>query len=93
MTMISVSWLPLDRMLTRHVMNKDTKEGFLYMFGFPLHFSLTSVSDILEEVKATDIHRCQHPEVEFSAAVRVFPYASNIFSVWIFLCSLVPEYK
>ena len=64
-----------------------------HMFGFPLHFSFTSVSDILEEVKATDIHHCQHPEVEFSASVRVFPYASNIFSVWIFLCSLVPEYK
>ena len=62
------------------------------IFGFPIHTEFTGTSDILEEVKCTAIHESKHPDVEFSVAVRVFPYASNTFSVWIFLCTLVPEY-
>jgi coiled-coil and C2 domain-containing protein 2A len=62
------------------------------MFGFPLHSGFASVTDILDKLHSTAIHESQHPEVEFSAAVRVFPYACDVFSVWVFVCSLVSEY-
>ncbi len=62
------------------------------IFGFPLHFTYSDVPTILERVKLTCIYENKHPDVEFAVTVRVIPYASGVFSVWVFLCSLVPEY-
>jgi len=62
------------------------------IFGFPLHCGFSSVQEILDMVASTTIHESKHPDVEFGVAVKIFPYACNTFSVWVFVCSLVPDY-
>ena len=54
------------------------------VYGFPLHFKFTTVQDIVEGVKLTGIFRSRLPDPVFGLAIRVFPYTSNIFSVWVF---------
>ncbi len=54
------------------------------VYGCPLHFKFTAIQDILEGVKLTGIHRSRLQDPTFGLAVRVFPYASGIFSVWVF---------
>ena len=61
------------------------------LFGFPLHFSSLDVSTIIQKVKETSIENNKHPDVEFALAARVIPYCNNIFSVWVFVCSISPR--
>ena len=61
------------------------------VFGFPLHFPFTNVEDVLDRIKATEIHQNRNPNVEFSIAVRVFAYPGGVMSVWVFVASLVPK--
>lgn len=61
------------------------------VFGFPLHFAFTNIKDVLNQIKATEIHRNRNPNVEFSLAVRVFAYPGGLLSVWVFICSLIPK--
>lgn len=55
------------------------------LYGFSLHFLYTSVEKIVSEIEATYIYETLHPSVEFSLAVRVFPYANNLYSVRVLL--------
>jgi coiled-coil and C2 domain-containing protein 2A len=59
------------------------------IFGFPLHFSFTNIEEIIDRIYMIAIHEAKHPQVEFAFAVKVFPYASNLNSVWVFLCTVV----
>lgn len=61
------------------------------VFGFPLHFAFTNVDEITERVHLSAIHESKHPNVEFALSVKVFPYVSNLYSVWIFLCTIMPK--
>ena len=61
------------------------------LFGFPLHFSSLDVSTIVQKVRETSVEKSKHPDVEFALATRVIPYYNNIFSVWVFVCSLSPQ--
>ena len=63
------------------------------IFGFPLHFGYSSSQEILDAVSFSGIHENEHPDVEFSISVKVFPYPCNVFSVWVFLASLTPNYS
>jgi hypothetical protein len=63
-----------------------------HLFGFPLHFGFLNVKEILERIEMTNIHKHNHPDVEFSAAVKVFPYECGAFSVWVFVCTLSPDH-
>lgn len=62
------------------------------IFGFPLHFGYTNVKDVLDRVEMTSIHQSKHPDAEFAAAVKVFPYECGVYSVWVFLCALSPDH-
>ena len=62
------------------------------LFGFPLHFGFSNVDEILEQIKMTSIHQSRHPDVEFAAAVKVFPYECGVLSVWVFICALCPDH-
>ncbi len=75
------------------IMGTSTSSSAKKLFGFPLHVSrgFTNVDHVLETLKATAIHESRHPQVEFAAAARVFPYASRVFSVWVFVCTIVPD--
>lgn len=51
----------------------------------------TNLISIVERVKSIGIHTVSDDNAEFSLAVRIFDYPRNIYSVWIFLVSLVPK--
>jgi hypothetical protein len=59
------------------------------VFGFPLHFSFTSIDEIIDRIHLTAVHDAKHPQVEFALAVKVFPYVSSLNSVWVFLCTVI----
>jgi len=61
------------------------------IFGFPLHVIYTNTEDVIERIRQTDIHRSKVPGIEFALAVRIFPYESNVLSVWVFICTLSPD--
>ena len=60
------------------------------VFGFPLHFGFSNVETILEDIKLTYIHENKHPDVEFFVSVKVFPYACGVYSVWVFVGTMIP---
>jgi coiled-coil and C2 domain-containing protein 2A len=57
--------------------------------GFPIHFGFSDIKPIEESVFNTDVHSVQEPGVEFSLAVRVFPYPQRLYSVWVHVASLL----
>ena len=62
-----------------------------HIYGFPLHSAFVDIDSIIHRVKSTSIHNSKHPEVEFALSVKIFPYACNTFSVWVFVCALSPN--
>jgi coiled-coil and C2 domain-containing protein 2A len=61
------------------------------LYGLPQNFAFTDVNEIVSKIKATEVHSCKHPDVEFALAVRVFPYHSNVLSVWVYFAALTPK--
>lgn len=59
--------------------------------GFPINLPYTNLSTIIAQVKSTGIHLNSENKVEFSLGVYIKEYPSNVYSVWIFLVSLVPK--
>ncbi|XP_062546525.1 coiled-coil and C2 domain-containing protein 2A [Armigeres subalbatus] len=59
--------------------------------GFPINLPYTNLTTIIAQVKSTGIHLNSENKVEFSLGVYIKEYPSNIFSVWIFLVSLIPK--
>lgn len=60
------------------------------MTGFILHEPFNSVQDILDTIKASEIHRNRNPHVEYVVSVRAFAYPGGVSSVWVCVC-LVKE--
>lgn len=58
--------------------------------GYPINMPYVSISKIIERVKATEIYLNSDQKVEFALAVHIQSYPMNIFSVWIFILSLIP---
>lgn len=58
--------------------------------GYPINMPYVSISKIIERVKATEIHLNSDQKVEFALAVHIQSYPMNIFSVWVFVLSLIP---
>ena len=58
------------------------------MYGFPINISYTTLKEIWEEVKLTDIHLIADEQNELSLSVYVNGYPGRIFSVWIFFAVL-----
>ncbi|GMI38844.1 hypothetical protein TrCOL_g10233 [Triparma columacea] len=76
-----------------HLMRLERASGNREMSGLPLHFSFTDIQEVIQKVKATSVHMCMHPQVDFALAVRVFPYHSNVLSVWVYFAALTPKAK
>ncbi|KAG8453520.1 hypothetical protein GDO86_000229 [Hymenochirus boettgeri] len=57
--------------------------------GFPIHMAFSEVRPLIEAVYSTGVHITEVPTVEFALAVYVHPYPKNIFSVWIYVASLI----
>ena len=62
------------------------------VFGFPLHFGFMNTQQIIDEIEMTSIHQSKHPDGEFAAAVKVFPYECGVMSVWVFVCHIAPDH-
>lgn len=60
------------------------------MSGYPINMPYVSISKIIERVKATEIYLNSDAKVEFALAVHIQSYPMNIFSVWIFILTLIP---
>ncbi|XP_035773718.1 coiled-coil and C2 domain-containing protein 2A-like [Anopheles albimanus] len=59
--------------------------------GFPINMPYTNLSSIVAQVKGTGIHLNSEADVEFALGVHLKPYPCNVYSVWVFLMSLVPR--
>ncbi|XP_049548327.1 coiled-coil and C2 domain-containing protein 2A [Anopheles darlingi] len=59
--------------------------------GFPINMPYTNLSTIVAQVKGTGIHLNSAADVEFALGVHIKPYPCNVYSVWVFLMSLVPR--
>ncbi|XP_065088356.1 coiled-coil and C2 domain-containing protein 2A [Ochlerotatus camptorhynchus] len=59
--------------------------------GFPINLAYTNLSTIIAQVKSTGIHLNSENKTEFALGIYVKDYPSNIYSVWIFLVSLIPK--
>ncbi|XP_051473843.1 coiled-coil and C2 domain-containing protein 2A isoform X2 [Apus apus] len=57
--------------------------------GFPIHRPFTEVRPLIEAVHSTGVHTIDISNVEFALAVYVHAYPQNVFSVWIYVASLV----
>uniref|UniRef100_A0A182P321 C2 domain-containing protein n=1 Tax=Anopheles epiroticus TaxID=199890 RepID=A0A182P321_9DIPT len=72
-------------------------EAFSQMFisykvnGFPINLPYNNLSTIVAHVKGTGIHLNSEAAVEFALGVYIKDYPCNVYSVWIFLMSLVPR--
>ncbi|XP_052897971.1 coiled-coil and C2 domain-containing protein 2A [Anopheles moucheti] len=72
-------------------------ETFSQMFvsykvnGFPINLPYNNLSTIVAHVKGTGIHLNSEAAVEFGLGVYIKDYPCNVYSVWIFLMSLVPR--
>jgi len=58
------------------------------VYGFPINLSYTTMKEIWEEVKLTDIHMIADEDSDLSLSVYVNPLPSKVFSVWIFFAIL-----
>ncbi|XP_052864196.1 coiled-coil and C2 domain-containing protein 2A [Anopheles cruzii] len=72
-------------------------ENFGQMFvsykinGFPINMPYTNLPSIVAQVKGTGIHLNSENGVEFALGVYIKDYPCNVYSVWVFLMSLVPR--
>ncbi|KAL9654001.1 hypothetical protein ABK040_014210 [Willaertia magna] len=57
--------------------------------GFPLNFSFTDIEQIITEVRNTMIYDIYESDVKFALAVYVEPYANEVFSVWVYIASII----
>mgnify|MGYP006089456115 FL=1 len=74
-----------------HLSNLEMVTRGREMQGLPLHFAFTDINEIVAKIKATGVHDCKHPEVEFALAVRVFAYPNNVMSVGVYFSALTPR--
>ncbi|BES93155.1 coiled-coil and Hypothetical protein containing [Nesidiocoris tenuis] len=72
-----------------HIQELEHISSSYKMCGFPINLPYTGPSSLVEAVKSTGVHLNDAPEMEFSAAVYVRPFPSNILSVWIYVASLI----
>ncbi|XP_044152706.1 coiled-coil and C2 domain-containing protein 2A [Bufo gargarizans] len=57
--------------------------------GFPINMAFSDVRPLIEAVYSTGVHNNEVPNVEFALAVYVHPYPKNVYSVWIYVASLI----
>jgi hypothetical protein len=61
------------------------------VYGVAMQYPMTNIDEIINEVEKIGIHQSKHPHVCFALSVRIFPYPGNLFSVWVFVCSILPD--
>ena len=49
----------------------------------------TDVERIISAVKATEVHKIQERDVEFSLAVHIHAYPGAVFAAWIYIAAII----
>uniref|UniRef100_A0AAG5DD09 C2 domain-containing protein n=1 Tax=Anopheles atroparvus TaxID=41427 RepID=A0AAG5DD09_ANOAO len=89
--------MSLERDACTEVYTERYADEFAQMFvsykvnGFPINLPYSNLSTIVSQVKGTGIHLNSEAGVEYALGVYIKPYPSNVYSIWIFLMSLVPR--
>uniref|UniRef100_A0A182QB81 C2 domain-containing protein n=1 Tax=Anopheles farauti TaxID=69004 RepID=A0A182QB81_9DIPT len=89
--------ISLERDTCAETSTESYADNFSQMFisykvnGFPINLPYSNLSTIVANVKGTGIHLNSEATVEFALGVYVKDYPCNVYSVWIFLMSLVPR--
>jgi len=60
-------------------------------YGAPLHCTFKQLQDVVEMVRATGLHRVEDESAQFAVAVAVVPYPCDVFSVWVYALTLLPQ--
>ncbi|KAG8591451.1 hypothetical protein GDO81_000189 [Engystomops pustulosus] len=72
-----------------HLAELQRQLGDYRFSGFPINMAFSDVRPLIEAVFSTGVHNNEVPNVEFALAVYVHPYPKNIYSVWIYVASLI----
>ena len=67
---------------------KDEFNGDEEVYGFPINLSYTTMKEIWEQIKLTNVHLIAGEDKELSLSVYVDPLPSGINSIWIFFAIL-----
>ena len=69
---------------------EEIKGNFLRkeIYGFPINLSFTTLREIWEQLKLTNVHLIGGDNSELCLSVYVNPLPSNVNSVWIFFAIL-----
>jgi hypothetical protein len=63
------------------------------VYGFPINLGYTSLKEIWEQIKLTNIHLIDNEKYELCLYVYVNPLLDGVNCVWIFLTILKKECK
>ena len=55
-----------------------------------MNMPFTELDAVVSAVKMTNIHNVEHSRVQFVLSTLVVPYPNDVFSVWVYIVSLVP---
>jgi len=58
------------------------------VYGFPINLSFTTLKQVWEQVKLTDVHMISSEDSELSLSIFVNGYPAKVYSVWIFFAIL-----
>ncbi|KAM4809986.1 coiled-coil and C2 domain-containing protein 2A [Rhinophrynus dorsalis] len=72
-----------------HLAELQRQLGDYRFSGFPIHMAFSEVRQLVEAVYSTGVHNSEAPNVEFALAVYVHPYPNSVYSVWIYVASLI----
>ena len=61
------------------------------MKGFPLNMAFTNIEKVVDAVFNTGVHKDEDPRVEFALAVHLHAYPNGVFSLWVYVASLVSK--
>ncbi|KAM8939268.1 coiled-coil and C2 domain-containing protein 2A [Pelodytes ibericus] len=63
--------------------------GDYRLSGFPIHMAFSEVTPLIEAVHSTGVHNSEVSNVEFALAVYIHPYPNSVYSVWMYVASLI----
>ena len=87
--------LPVSSHVVKEAMRQLEMEfggrGSTRVYGVPLNMGYCDVEAVWKAVENTDIVALGDDDADYCAAVRVFPYAHRVYSIWVFLVCITRE--
>ena len=80
--------MQLDKLNELQKQIKDELKDKNNIYGFPINLSFTTMREIWQQIKLTNVHLIGGEDSELNLSVYVDPLPSGVNSVWIFLAIL-----